>query len=234
MIDLDISSVAKELLGMPNEGLSTNREWRYGTRGSLKVDLTKNTWFDHEHNVGGGTLDLINRSIGGDHFAALKWLDQRNGRPPKPNGNGAAHHALKPRIVATYDYVNEDDELLFQTVRFEPKDFRQRHPDGRGGWIWKLDSTRRVLFKLPQLIEAIASNHPVFIVEGEKDCEALAKLNIVATTNCGGANKWRPNYNAVFSGADVVLIPDNDAAGPRAYAGRRRATCSHRCARVSA
>ena len=33
-------------------------------------------------------------------------------------------------IVATYDYNDEDGELLYQIVRYEPKDFRQRQPDG--------------------------------------------------------------------------------------------------------
>ena len=36
------------------------------------------------------------------------------------------------RIVATYDYTDASGELLFQVLRFDPKDFRQRRPDGRG------------------------------------------------------------------------------------------------------
>src|SRR5262249_31237500 len=32
------------------------------------------------------------------------------------------------RIVATYDYRDERGALLFQAVRFEPKDFSQRRP----------------------------------------------------------------------------------------------------------
>ena len=70
-----------------------------------------------------------------------------------------------------------------------------------------------MLYKLPELIEAVASGHPVFVVEGEKDVAALAKLSIVATTNAGGAGKWRPEYNENLRGVDVVLIPDNDDAG---------------------
>ena len=43
----------------------------------------------------------------------------------------------KPRMVAAYDYHDETGKLLFQCVRFEPKDFRQRRPDPAkpGGWI---------------------------------------------------------------------------------------------------
>jgi hypothetical protein len=42
----------------------------------------------------------------------------------------------KPRIVATYDYQDEHGNLLLQVCRMEPKDFRQRRPDGNGGWKW--------------------------------------------------------------------------------------------------
>ncbi len=48
------------------------------------------------------------------------------------------------RIVATYPYQDETGKLLFEVVRFDPKDFLQRRPDGKGGHIWKLDGVRRV------------------------------------------------------------------------------------------
>src|SRR5262249_22702668 len=84
---------------------------------------------------------------------------------PKSRSNGQYRRA----ITATYDYVDELGHLLFQVVRFEPKTFRQRKPDGNGGWYWRLGDVRRVPFKLPELIEAIASGHPIAIVEGERD-----------------------------------------------------------------
>ena len=51
------------------------------------------------------------------------------------------------------------------------------------------------------------------IVEGEKDGNNLAKLGFVATCNAGGAGKWPPELNQHFTGANVVIIPDNDKAG---------------------
>ena len=49
------------------------------------------------------------------------------------------------RIVDRYNYKDENGELIFQVVRYEPKSFAQRRPDGNGGWIWKLDGIRRIL-----------------------------------------------------------------------------------------
>ena len=121
----------------------------------------------------------------------------------------------KPRkeIVARYDYCDESAELLFQVVRFDPKDFRQRKPNDAGGWTWKLEDVRRVLYKLPELIEGIAAGHPVYVPEGEKDVLTLNRLGVVATTNPGGAGKWRSEYSEALRGADVVLIPDHDDGG---------------------
>jgi len=112
-----------------------------------------------------------------------------------------------------YDYVDEVGTLLYQVVRFEPKSFRQRTPDGAGGWIWKLGSVRRVLYRLPEVITAVEQGDPVYICEGEKDAETLRKLGLVATTNSGGAEKWRDAYSNVLSGATIIILPDDDGPG---------------------
>ncbi len=69
-----------------------------------------------------------------------------------------------PRIVATYDYRDENGTLLYQVVRFDPKDFRQRRPDPDkpGEWIWKLGNTRRVLFRHPETIAAVKAGRRVY------------------------------------------------------------------------
>lgn len=116
------------------------------------------------------------------------------------------------RIVATYDYQDESGNLLYQVVRFEPKDFRQRRPDGQGGWIWNLDGARRVLYRLPEVI----SSEAVVICEGEKDVDNL-KPHLppkwVATTAPGGAGKWSSDYTVSLSGKEIVVVPDVDHAG---------------------
>ena len=47
----------------------------------------------------------------------------------------------KRTIAATYDYTDESAQLLYQAVRFDPKEFKQRRPDGQGGWVlaWPMD-----------------------------------------------------------------------------------------------
>src|SRR4051812_25154376 len=68
--------VAREILGQPNEALSSDRELRFGSRGSLSVDLRKGTWFDHQAGQGGGVLDLLRVKRGMLNGAALAWLEE--------------------------------------------------------------------------------------------------------------------------------------------------------------
>jgi hypothetical protein len=121
-------------------------------------------------------------------------------------------------VVKTYDYRDEAGDLLFQTVRYDPKDFLQRQPDGKGGWRWNLRGVRRVLYNLPQIVTE-PPDHPIFIVEGEKDADRLAEENILATTNPMGAGKWRDEYSQALAGRHVVILPDNDEPGV-AHAGQ--------------
>ena len=116
------------------------------------------------------------------------------------------------RIVATCDYRDETGSLLYQVVRYHPKDFRQRRPDGSGGWLWNLKGVRRVLYHLPELLAADPATW-VFVVEGEKDADNLVALGLLATCNAGGAGKWQDTYSEALRGRRVAVIPDGDAPG---------------------
>ena len=129
-----------------------------------------------------------------------------------PSSNGKHASNGKPEIVETYSYTDESGDLLYQVCRMIPKDFRQRKPKVGGGWEWTIENVRRVLYRLPQLLAA-AITAIVFIVEGEKDVDQLVKLGLVATTNAGGAGKWRPEYNEHLRGRPVVILPDHDQVG---------------------
>lgn len=126
---------------------------------------------------------------------------------PKVNGQ-------RREIVASYPYRDEAGALLYEVVRLAPKSFRQRRPDGAGGWIWRLDDVRRVVYRLDRL----ATQRPaaVFVVEGEKDVEALEALKLPATCNPAGAGKWTDDYTAqlVACGVQrVAILPDHDRPG---------------------
>ena len=127
------------------------------------------------------------------------------------NGRGDAQHA------ATYDYTDADGALLFQKVRNPPgsaQRFWQRRPDGKGGWINNTKGVRKVLYRLPELLEAIASERTILVVEGEKDADSLRRIGIPATCSPDGASDIRQGrkmaraHSESLGGADIVVIPD--------------------------
>jgi len=117
------------------------------------------------------------------------------------------------KIAATYDYLNAEGQLLYQVVRYSPKDFSQRRPDGNSGWIYNLNGIRRVLYRLPEVIAAAQKGETIYVCEGEKDVESLRELGLVATTNSGGAGKWRDEYSEFLRSANIVVLPDKDEPG---------------------
>ncbi len=155
----------------------------------------------------------------GDGIAAVRWLTDCDfatslqaiadflGIDAATNGKAESQR----RIVATYDYRDEHGDLIFQVVRYDPKDFRQRKPKDGGGWDWKTKGLRIIPYRLPELLER--PDEIVYVVEGEKDADNLAKLGIVATCNAGGAGKWRADHAEYLRGRCVVVLADNDDAG---------------------
>jgi len=150
----------------------------------------------------------------------IKWEEQ-NGKNPGQS----------------YQYLDENGELLFEVIRFVPKGFAQRRPY-KGTWAWgltggtyyldngnwrkgdkvnakteELPEVRRVLYNLPEILAR--KNEEVFVVEGEKDADRLMSTGILATTNPGGAGKWEMSFSEVLQGRDVIIIPDNDEPGRR-------------------
>jgi hypothetical protein len=149
--------------------------------------------------------------------AVLASLQERgvwakaNGHHSHHNGSGRQNPSTERpgKVVATYPYENELGELLFEVVRYVPKAFRQRRADG----TWNVQGVPVVPYNLPGVIEAIGGGNTVFVCEGEKDCDSLGRLGVVATCNAGGAFKWRPEHAAFLKDADIIIIPDTDQPG---------------------
>ena len=114
-------------------------------------------------------------------------------------GNGSGF-----QVVTTYEYTDEHGVTLFCAERRVPKDFRQYHVEN-GRKIWNLNGARRVLYRLPQVIEAVKAGQTIYVAEGEKDVHAIEAAGGVATCNPMGAGKWRPEYGDTLKGARVIV-----------------------------
>lgn len=118
----------------------------------------------------------------------------------------------KRTVVAAYPYHDENQNLVFEVVRYEPKDVKQRRPDGGGGHIWNVEGVRRVVYRLSDL----KGHCDIWITEGEKDTDRLWEIGCPATTAPGGAGKWADEYVQQLKAQGVknaFVIADNDEEG---------------------
>jgi putative DNA primase/helicase len=193
--------VELERAALARQGRREGREIRFlcpaheDRHPSARLSSEKGAWFCDACKAGGGWRDLAER------FGLVD----------------GGHRAAGGEVVSVYRYDDASGRLLYEVLRKVPKGFACRRPDGAGGWVWNLAGVERVLYRLPEVMAAIAAQQLVFVVEGEKDCDALAELGLVGTTNPGGAGKWRAAYAETLRGARAVVIPDQDEAG-RAHA----------------
>ena len=181
----EIEIAARERFGEPNRAASSSTELRFGRNGSKSVELAgerAGSWFDFETEEGGHLIDTSAPVI----------------EPPQMR-----------LIVAKYNYLSAGGDLVMQVVRYAPKDFRQRRPDGNGNWIWSVKDIDLVPYRLPELMGA----SEIVICEGEKDADALMAAGIVATTKPMGSGRWPDELSRYFAGKRVYVLPDNDEAG---------------------
>lgn len=124
--------------------------------------------------------------------------------------------------TAVYVYEDYDGLPLYRVGRWNKpgggKRFQMERYDGSGGWLPKAGDVRRVLYRLPEVARAIEEGRRIYVVEGEKNADDLARLGLTATTNPNGAGKWKTygdGYTEALRGADVVILYDNDNPGRR-------------------
>jgi 5S rRNA maturation endonuclease (ribonuclease M5) len=134
--------------------------------------------------------------------------------PGKPGDSRWTPHG---EAVADYEYTDESGQVLFVVCRTESKEFPVRTPDpaSRSGWRWSLGGARKVLYRLPNVIEAVKRGESIYAVEGEKDVEAIERAGGAATCNPFGAGKWLDEHSEYLRGAEVVVVADKDDEGRR-------------------
>ena len=201
-----------------------------GGNDRFSINTKKGVWNCRGCRVGGNIIKLVEHLDGVDFIAACTTLVGE--LPPEAKPNGKDHIGAQPEkvVAARFDYSDEAGNVLFQVERVEyqnadgtfafkdgkrKKTFRQRRPDPArpGEWLWNVEGVPAVPYRLPELIEAIAAEHPVLIVEGERKADLLWSWNVPATCCAGGAKKWRVEHSEHLRGADVVTVPDNDTIG---------------------
>jgi AAA domain len=143
-------------------------------------------------------------------------------RPDKSNGHRAAsisddaidralraavaaqqENSPKGVVVARYDYRDGDGTLLYQVLRYEPKDFRFSYPNG--------STNRRVLYRWPELLKYPSGT--TFVTEGEKDADRVASIKYCECATTVASGKWTDECIRALAGRDCLILEDNDETG---------------------
>ena len=126
--------------------------------------------------------------------------------------NGLEHPQLGVP-VAVYPYRRVSGDVAFVNCRFEPKDFRPAHETRSGRWAWNLSGAPKLLYRLPDVERALREGETIWIVDGEKDADALVAAGVVATC-CMRAQGWSLDLAEQLIGVRFVkIVADNDESG---------------------
>lgn len=148
--------------------------------------------------------------------------DKRRAAKRKPPGadtasvdNSGYGNTPSPGAQA-YVYQDGAGKPLYRVRRTATKRFYQERYVGKGKWERGLQGIERVLYSYPAVLDAAVKGGTVWVVEGERDADSLMELGLTATTNSGGAGKWKEELRIALMGAERVnLVWDNDKPDPK-------------------
>ena len=216
--------VAKQLLGEPKSISSTEHRW--GTHGSMVLNLEKGTFYSFEEGFGGGVTDLIKyldqdvstvlKQFGYDQALSSDSLLNVNETPPKVVNKGNARSFDREQLVGLFKQavVHLQYNDSFMVMRFpDGHPIKQKYApfskNTDGTW-----SLKRPEGLMPLYYKAEHTDKPVLVSEGEKANLGAEKIykGDCATWH-GGVNSWqKADWSPIF-GKEVWLFPDNDDAG---------------------
>lgn len=220
--------VAKQLLGEPTS--TSSNEYRWGRKGSMCLNLSDGTFYDHEAGVGGGVIDLIkhlNQDVNTvlkqfGHDLALQSNDSlltgfSDSPVAKPKSNVRSFSReqmvdLYRQAIVKLKYADN-----FMVLRFpEGHAIKQKYAPFTLGidGTWSLKRPDSPL--MPIYYTNKHPDKPIVINEGEKalkGCEAIIGDKLDSCTWHGGVNSWKKaNWKPILK-REVWIFPDNDKAG---------------------
>lgn len=185
---------------------------------SLHVWQAANGWVNAKCRSCGAGNEEVGAAIG---------LEKRDWRWEESTQKNGKSNRLP--LVCEDDYLRADGSYVFTKQRYgrgAGKSFMQVVKDRPGGdvvsWSLKELSTedKQTLFKLPELVKAVADGRMIHICENEEGVKAAMRAGEAATCQPGGAEsasdgriKWTRAHSKLLIGSPKVVWADRDAVG---------------------
>ena len=205
--------IAVQILGEPSK--KDGSYYRWGSKGSLALNLEQGTFFDFENNQGYGLIEFIkNRGLDPDDF--LKEYKPLEKLPPNKPSKPVRKYTDKDMFR-----FKEEAEIF---VRYSESFCVMRFPEGHAikqkyAPFHKVNNEwlmRRPEGKLPIYVSDRKPTEPVVIVEGEKAMlggEAIYDGDICC--HHGGVSNWQNCDWSALKDRKVYIFPDNDEQGKK-------------------
>jgi hypothetical protein len=111
-----------------------------------------------------------------------------------------------------HHYRDEEGRTLYKICKDTKKRWAAFRPDPASstGWQRGIGDARRVLYRLPEVIDSIGTE-PVWCCEGERDADTAASVGLIGTA--APFNKWSKVDLSSLRGRQCVVVCDRDAPG---------------------
>jgi len=158
-------------------------------------------------SASGSVFDFEMRLRGVGFLTALQSLAVEAGLASADETQGS-------RLVRTHKWRDANGSLVWEKLRYEPKDFRVRRPDGNGSWIWNIDGVLPMWYNADLIAAASEGDRIIWVFEGEHDADEGTGVGVLGTTT-GSVTSWKPELAAQLAGWSVRVVPHQDAEGRR-------------------
>jgi|11BtaG_2_1085332.scaffolds.fasta_scaffold06956_4 5S rRNA maturation endonuclease (ribonuclease M5)/KaiC/GvpD/RAD55 family RecA-like ATPase len=234
--------VAKQLLGEPKSISST--EMRWGTHGSMVLNLEKGTFYTFEGGFGGGVVDLIKylnedvttvlKQFGYDQALSSDSLLSVSVTPPNGINKGNARSfdrkqmgTLLKQAVVALQYANDFWVMRFPDGHHIKQKYAPFIKNIDGSWSMKRpEGDMPIYFKNTEEHK----DKPIVICEGEK---ALLGAEKIYEGDCvtwhGGVNSWEKADWSPIYGREIIIWPDNDDAGKKCALAIKKHLRKNKC-----
>ncbi|MDA1106556.1 MAG: hypothetical protein O2855_08215 [Planctomycetota bacterium] len=158
----------------------------------------------------------------------------RSATPPTDPHEGKAVYASLEDAMAAYrrqyrmgetaawSYPDGHGNIIAATMRFDPPGKRKQFgpvAPANGGWVHGFPASPRPLYGLDLL--AARPAEAVVLAEGEKTCDALRSLGLLALCCFGGGSSHNHADLSPLAWREVVMLPDCDESGRKHVAALR-------------